>query len=294
MQILLTGGTGFIGSELCKKLIASKHKLTILTRKSLQNNDKIIYINDLDQKEFLYDVVINIAGEPISKYWTLQSKKKIYDSRINLTKKLVKKINESTNKPSLFISGSAIGYYGISSRLKFNEDSKTAYNVNLFSQKICQDWERQAELVNKKVRLVKIRTGIVLGKSGGALKKMITPFKLGLGGKIGSASQYMSWIDIKDAVEAIIFIINNEKICGAVNLTSPNCVTNSEFTTILAKILNRPCFFNMPEFVVKILFGQMGQELLLSGQRVYPQTLLESGFEFKYGKLEQSLSSILI
>ncbi len=294
MQILITGGTGFIGKKLCQKLVEDCYEITVLTRqKNLAPSKNIQYIHSLSQKDFNYDIIINLAGEPISQNWSTKNKKKIYESRIGLTRNLVDKINSAKKSPSLFISGSAIGYYGYDAGILYDENSKITLNHNIFSQSICHDWEIAAAIKSQETRLVKIRTGIVLGKNGGALKKMLIPFKLGLGGKIGSGEQFMSWIDIDDAINAINFIIKNNKISGAVNLTSPNPVSNANFSKTLASIVKRPCIFDMPKFITEILFGQMGKELLLKGQKVYPQTLLQNGFEFKYSDLEKSLSKIL-
>ncbi len=290
MRFLITGGTGFIGKKLCHEL--KDHEIFILTRnKNLYQDKTLNYINNIDQRVFDYDIIINLAGEPISQYWFEGKKKEIYNSRILLTKEIANHIKLAKKKPSLFITGSAIGYYGIDN-VKCDENDEIVLNNDLFSQKICHDWESAVDEI-KKLRIVKIRTGIVLGREGGILKKMLPPFKLGLGGKIGRGEQYISWIDINDLIKAILYIIDNDTIFGAINLTSPNPVTNGEFSKELAKLLKRPCVFDMPKILVEILFGQMGKELLLGGKMVYPKKLLESGFKFDYDKLTNSLSRII-
>ncbi len=288
-KILITGGTGFIGSRLVKELLQDGHQINVLTRKKIKNKN-INYIQNLDG-DFEYDIVINLCGSPISKRWSQKTKNEIYHSRINITKKLVQLINQAKNPPKLFISASAIGYYGTSGDIIFDETSP-ATTQNLFSQKICFDWENIANLTTKKTRLAIIRTGVVIGKNGGIIKKMLMPFKFGLGGKIGLGNQYLSWISLKDAIGAINHIINND-LSGPFNLTSPNVTTNQSFSKTLAKMLHRPCFFDMPQFVAKILFGKMAEELLLNGQNVYPKKLLESGYKFQESSLESAILEAL-
>ncbi len=290
-NFLITGGTGFIGSKLTKELLNDDQNLTILTRnqkllKNKQSNLK--YVDNISNLEFDFDIIINLAGEPISNRWTQKNKEQIYHSRIEITKKLVEKIIQSKTPPKLFISGSAIGYYGTANDQVFDENSKVN-ETNLFSQKLCIDWENEAKKAQDKTRLVLIRTGVVIGKNKGILAKMTPPFKLGLGGKIGSGKQILSWIHIDDEISAINHIINNEEITGEINLPSASPVSNKEFSQILAKTLKRPCFFDMPEFMAKIAFGEMGQELILNGQAVIPQKLLETGYKFKFNTLEDAL-----
>lgn len=285
-KILITGGTGFIGSKLVEEILRDGHQITVLTRKKL-NNNKINFINNLTS-DFNYDIVINLCGETISQRWSNRKKKEIYNSRIDITKKIAEIIEKSNNPPSLVISGSAIGYYGTSNELVFDEDSKPT-TQNLFSQKICSDWENSAKKISDKTRLVLIRTGVVVGKNGGIIKKMLPPFKFCIGGKIGSGNQFLSWISLQDIIGAINQIINNQNLTGAVNLTAPCATTNLEFSRTLAKALNRPCFFNMPEFVANILFGQMAEELLLNGQNVYPKKLIASGYKFQTSTIKQAI-----
>ena len=289
-KFLVTGGTGFIGSNLIKEILKDGHQVTVLTRKKIKNKD-ITYIQNIDE-DFNYDIVINLCGETISQRWSKKARQKIYNSRINITNNLAKIISNCKNPPKLVISGSAIGYYGTSDYLTFNEDSQIT-SQKLFSQKLCLDWEMSAKPIADKTRLAIIRTGVVVGKNGGIIKKMLLPFKLGLGGKIGKGTQYLSWIALDDVIGALNHIINNEDLSGAINLTTPKVTTNEIFSKALAKILNRPCFFDMPEFIAKILFGKMSEELLLNGQNIYPKKLLESGYEFQITSLENSILKAL-
>lgn len=295
LKILVTGGTGFIGKELVANLLSQNYQVVVLTRSkrlaAKSTNDRLVFINNLKEAIFDYDIVINLAGEKIDQRWNVKSKKKIYNSRINLTANLVNLINNSKKKPQLFISGSAIGYYG-NNNDQFDEDSKVE-NLGIFSQKLCQDWESQLDVLDKNVRTVKIRIGIVLGKNGGALSKMLPAFRMGLGGKVGDGMQYMSWIHIDDLICAINYIIQNKKINDAVNLTAPKPVANYDFAITLAKILKRPCFFDMPDFIINLLFGEMGKELLCSGQKIMPKKLLNEGFTFKFPKIYEALKDIL-
>lgn len=296
MNILITGGTGFIGTALCAHLQTLKYNIVVQTRASSSLlNGNIKTINSLQQlsPEDTFDVVINLAGEPIAdKRWSKKQKQEILHSRIDKTEELIQFFKQANNKPEVFISGSAIGYYGISpSDDEINENDS---GDNSFSSQLCQQWElmaRQAEPLVMRTCL--LRTGIVLGKNGGALKKMLPPFKLGLGGKIGSGNQWMPWIHIDDMIGLIELCINNTNISGAINCTAPSPVINSTFTKTLASVINRPAVLPMPAFVVKLLMGQMGEELLLNGKKVVPEKALKLGYEFKFKQLEPALNSIM-
>jgi len=253
-KVLLTGGTGFIGKELTNELIKNNYQLTILTRSNLTNNDSITYIQNLDQVDFnQIDIVINLAGSPIAVNWNKKNCDEIYNSRISLTKNLVEKINQANNPPQLFISGSAIGIYGINQIFSCDEKTTVTIDEKLFSQKLCIDWEETAKQTQAKTRLVLLRTGIVLGKDGGVLKKMLLPFFLGIGGKIGDGYQYMSWIAMEDVIGIIMLAIINPDIKDQINLTSPKPVANHEFTKALAMAINRPAILSIPEFMVKLV-----------------------------------------
>ncbi len=291
-HFLVTGGTGFIGSKLVDKLLSLGNSVTVLTRQSnLKSLNNLHYISKL-KDNFNYDVVINLCGEPISCRWSESKKQKIAQSRIDVTKDLVAKILNSKTPPKLFISGSAIGYYGTSETKVFEENSQPT-NQEFFSQKLCFDWEFEAKKAINKTRLVLLRTGVVIGKNGGIIKKMLPPFKMFLGGKIASGRQTLSWIHIDDEIGAILHIINNADISGAVNLTSPNPASNLDFSQALAQQISRPCLFTIPAISMKIIYGEMAKELLLSGQKVYPKVLINSGYVFKFTELKLALADAL-
>ena len=293
MNYLITGGTGFIGAKLVEEILSNGHKVMVLSRNKNKPNSKtraICSLLEIDKNEKI-DCIINLAGEGIAdKRWTQKQKTILLESRVKTTKEIIELISKLKTKPSCFISASAIGFYGASNEKELDENSPCH---DEFTHQLCTAWEAQAFKACKfGVRTCITRFGIVLEKNGGALKKMLPAFKLGLGGKIGDGKQFMSWIHRKDAISAINFLINNKDLSGSFNLTAPNAVTNSEFSKTLAKILNRPAFFNMPEAVVKILFGEMGEALLVRGQNVVPKNLLAAGFEFKFKNLNAALEDI--
>ena len=311
-RYLITGGSGFIGTALIKQLLLENHDVTVLTRNEVktaqhfeqvinavredyQSKTKVKTISSLDTINFdqAYDVVINLAGQGIAdKRWNDEVKKQLIDSRVNTTQDLYDYLKDVHIKPDVFISGSALGYYGLrESDDEINENGETD---NSFSSELCQKWEAEAEkIAGLGIRTCYLRTGIVLGKNGGALAKMLPPFKMALGGPIGNGKQWMSWIHLDDIVGMIRFAIDNEAIQGPINGTAPQPVTNKVFSKTLGKVLKRPAIFPMPAFVVKLLFGQMGEELLLSGQRVVPVKLSNAGYEFNYPQLEEALRDIV-
>jgi uncharacterized protein len=293
MHYLITGGTGFIGKNLVNSLLQDGHQETILSRKKGKINQKSTIVQSLleislDEK---IDHIINLAGEPIAnKKWSQKQKEILINSRLEVTKKIIELISKLKHKPSTLISASAIGFYGSQQDEELDENSPSKIE---FTNQLCKIWEEKALEANKyNVRTCIARFGVVLGKKGGALAKMLPAFKFGLGGKIGNGNQFMSWVHLEDVVLAIKFLIDNPKVSGVFNLTSPNPVRNSEFTKILAKTLQRPAFFDMPNLVIKILFGEMGETLLASGQKVMPRNLLSAGFEFKFKNLEEALKNI--
>jgi uncharacterized protein (TIGR01777 family) len=295
MNILITGGTGFIGSTLCSHLLKDKHDIVILSRHPEAIKAPAKGISSLDQlkDDDVFDIVINLAGEPIAdKRWSDQQKKLIFSSRLDTTKKLIAYFKTSKHRPKLLISGSAIGYYGISEPNDIVDEE--ASGDDSFSSQLCQQWEAIAsQATTLGIRTCFLRTGIVLGKGGGALSKMLLPFKIGLGGKIGQGNQCMSWIHLDDLIGIILYCIDHEDLKGAINGTSPNPVTNQTFTKTLGSVLKRPAFFPMPAVVVKLLFGQMGDELLLKGKKVLPVKVLEAGYRFRYEKLDEALSNVV-
>lgn len=295
MNILITGGTGFIGSKLCAALLKNKYYIVVVTRHLNNVQDNIKSITSLDQlsDDISFDVVINLTGEAIAdKNWSDNQKKRILHSRLDATRGLIDYFKSTPNKPKLFISGSAIGYYGIEKSNRGLDES--AQGDNSFSSNLCKQWETIALEANALgIRTCLLRTGVVLGKGGGALSKMLPPFKFGLGGKIGSGTQWMSWIHIDDLIGIIFYCIDNDKISGAINGTAPEPETNASFSKSLGKVLNRPTILPMPAFIIKCLMGQMGEELLLAGKKILPTKISLSGYVFKFEQLDKALIDIL-
>lgn len=297
MNILITGGTGFIGSALVKSLVEQGHAVTVLSR----SPDKVTEIcgsgvNALRSLTHLkaedsYQVIINLAGAPIfDARWSEARKQLIRDSRIGLTEHLISSIARMTVKPELLISGSAIGYYGDQGDTVLTEQS-TPYED--FSNQLCAYWEataRQAEQFG--VRVCLIRTGLVIAKGGGFLQRMLPVFRLGLGGRLGNGRQWLSWIHRQDWINIAQTMIVDSTMNGAYNATAPNPVTNAEFTRILAQRLNRPALMTVPAWLLNALLGEMSQ-LLLGSQRVMPERLLAQGFEFQYDNLSAALNEAL-
>jgi hypothetical protein len=239
-----------------------------------------------------FDAVIHLAGESIASRWTESKKKAIRDSRVLGTRHLAEALARAASPPRVLISASAIGFYGDRDDEILREDSSSGGRG--FLPEVCREWEAAAgPAVQAGIRTAFLRTGIVLSADGGALKQMLPPFRMGLGGKIGSGRQWMSWIDLCDEIGAIRHILTNESLRGPVNSVSPHPVTNAEFTKTMASVLSRPAIFPMPAFAARLVFGQMGDELLLGSQRVEPAKLLASGYAFQKPDLRLALSEIL-
>jgi len=293
---LITGGSGFIGSHLIPKLLSENNTVTVLTRspaKTLAQFDHAIEaIDDLSTLDASrrFDVIINLAGQGIAdKRWSEKVKQQLFDSRLLITRALVDFMQGAEHKPELFISGSATGFYGLRGDEELTEGDS---GDSSFSSEICTDWEEEAKAAEALgIRCCYLRTGIVLG-DGGALSKMLPPFKFGLGGPMGDGKQWMSWIHMDDLIGIIRHIVKTPQISGPVNGTAPNPVTNKVFASTLGKALKRPAFLPLPSFVLKILMGEMGEELLLSGQRVVPEKIAVSGYSFIYEGLEPALVDV--
>ena len=281
MNIMISGSNGLIGKNLKNALTQQGHNIIGLSR----DFSKPIDFSDVD-------VVIHLAGENIAqKRWSEDQKNKIKNSRLIGTKQLSDQLAASEHKPSLFISSSATGYYGDRKDKDLDENSEPGIG---FLPEVCVEWENSTKSAeNAGIRTVHIRTGIVLSKEGGALKKMLPPFLFGAGGILGDGKQFMSWISIKDEINAILFIINNQTITGAVNLTAPNPVNNYEFTKILGKVIKRPTIAPLPGFIARIMFGEMADAILLTGNKVYPKKLIDAGFSFEHSTLDKALESVL-
>lgn len=295
MKILLSGASGLVGRACQKEFAKSAYDFTFLVRKPGQNGifwDPLGGFLDSDSLEG-FDVVLHLAGENIAaKLWSAKQKQIIKDSRIKSTELISRTLCKLKKPPKLFISASAIGFYGDRPLEILNESSYPVKND--FLSNTCQDWEQASKAVQEAgIRLVNARFGIVLSKEGGVLAKLLTPFQFALGACIGSGDQIMSWIDIEDAARAINHLIINPEIEGPVNITSPNPVSNREFTLTLAKIMKRPAFLSLPSFFIKLLFGEMADALLLASAKVKPDKLIDSGFQFIYPDLEKSLKNLL-
>ncbi|MCG2579515.1 MAG: TIGR01777 family oxidoreductase [Marinobacter sp.] len=294
-RILVTGGTGFIGQVLCPKLIAKGYTLTVLSRQSETDVraacGRVEAISSLDllKEHPGFDGIINLAGEGIAdKRWSQQRKQVLRDSRIGLTRQLVSVVKSWGTKPGVLVSGSAVGYYGNQDSAPVTEDTPPN---DEFTHRLCRDWEAEAvKLEAEGVRVCLSRTGVVAGPGGGFLQRMLLPFRLGLGGRLGSGDQYMPWVHRDDVVAALIFMLESENATGPYNVVSPNPVTNREFTRCLAAALKRPAIFPAPAPVLKLALGEMSR-LLLTGQKATPQRLLQQDFRFTYPDLAEALEN---
>ncbi len=297
MRILITGGRGFIGSALCAYFIKKGEQVSVLTRNMNASSNlpkEIKFMDTLDPECDAFDVIINLAGEPLAKKrWNLAVKEVIFDSRVKTTQNLVDYIRLAKHRPSVLLSGSAIGFYGSSETAVFKEDSEPADSG--FTHQLCAAWENAAlQAAALGVRVCTLRTGIVLEKHGGALKQMLPSFRCGLGAQLGYGKQWMSWIHLNDFVHAIDFLIQHVEISGPVNLTAPVPITHHGFVKHLAQALHRPCFIKLPSALVRLIFGQMADMLLLKGQRVIPQKLEDAGFIFKFRDLHKAFKAIFL
>ena len=297
-RILVSGMSGPIGGALLPTLKSKGARISRLVRKhgKYSSSDEQQVPWDPDQTispELVsgFDAVIHLAGESIVGRWTDAKKREIRGSRVNGTTHLAEALARSKHKPQVFVCSSAIGYYGDRDEEVLNEQSAPGTG---FLAEVCRDWEAAARpAAEAGIRTVSMRTGIVLTPKGGALGKMLPPFKMGMGGRIGDGRQWMSWIDVRDMVGAIHHLLKNDLLHGPVNMVAPKPVTNVEFTRTLASALSRPAVFPMPAFVVKAVFGEMGETALLGSQRVEPAQLLGSGYPFRFNELQASLTSLL-
>lgn len=297
MKILVSGSTGLVGSALVPFLTKDGHQVKRLVRSKTGPGASDIFWDpakntiDADSLEGL-DAVVHLAGESIAAgRWTAERKAKIRDSRVQGTRLLSESISRLKSPPRAFVCASAIGFYGDRGEEILRENSPWGAG---FLAQVCRDWEAaSAAAVQKGIRVVHLRLGVVLSPAGGALAKMLPPFKMGLGGVIGSGGQYMSWISLDDIVGVINHALTNTSIAGAVNTVSPNPVTNRDFTNTLGKVLSRPTVFPMPAFAARLAFGEMANELLLASARVEPARLVASGYAFRHPLLEGALRYLL-
>jgi hypothetical protein len=280
MRIAITGASGLVGRHASLMLRGEGHQIRAISTRSAINTE------DLEG----CGAVVHLAGEPVAQRWTAAAQQRIRSSRVDGTRQLVQALAALEARPAVLISASAIGYYGSRGDEALTESSPPATD---FLGEVAVEWEREAKAAEALgIRVAMLRFGVILGRDGGALKKMLPPFKLGIGGRIGNGRQWMSWIHIDDIVRLIAFAIANESVRGPMNAVAPNPVTNAQFTRVLARALHRPAIFPVPLFVLKILFGQMA-EILYASQRVIPEAAAREGFEFKFAELSAALRDLL-
>ncbi len=297
MKILISGASGLVGTHLIPTLLAKGHEIYKLVRKTPKSSDEIQWeaekgFSETEQAKLEnFDAVMHLAGDNVaSENWSDEKKRKIKDSRVVGTRVLVDALKRAQNPPKIFVSASATGFYGNRKDEILTEDSRQGAG---FLTDVCTAWEDEIEKAEEFARVVFLRIGVVLAKDGGALEKMLMPFKFGVGGTIGSGKQWMSWIALDDLIKLIHFALENETLRGAVNAVAPNPVTNEEFTKMLGKALHRPTVLPIPTFAIKLMFGEMGETLLLQGARVLPKRLLDAGFEFQFSNLEEAMEHVL-
>jgi uncharacterized protein (TIGR01777 family) len=291
MKIAIAGSSGLVGSALIPVLTADGAAVTRLVRGAPKSGEIEWHPNqDQVSSQLLdgFDVIINLAGENIAAgRWTDEQKRKIRDSRVSGTHLLSEAIAGMNVKPSAFICASATGIYGDRDDETLDEQSESGGG---FLAGVCREWEMACEpAIKAGVRVVNLRFGPILAREGGMMAKLLTPFKMGMGGKVGSGKQYISWVALEDAVNAIRLAVNDQSIRGPLNIVSPNPVTNEEFTRTLGHVLNRPTALAVPAFAARLAFGEMADEMLLSSQKVLPKKLTAAGFQFQYPELEAAL-----
>lgn len=297
MRILITGGTGLIGSHLVPRLLALGHAVTVVTRSPERARralgDGVTFCKGVDDRHDLNDIdaVINLAGEPIAdKRWSEAQKARLCNSRWEITQKLVDLIKASATPPSVLISGSATGYYGDLGEVVVTEEEPPH---NEFTHKLCARWEQIAcGALSDQTRVCLLRTGVVFAPKGGVLAKMLPVFRLGLGGPIGSGRQYLAWIHIDDMVNGILWLLDND-LRGPFNMVSPYPVHNERFAHALGNALHRPAFMRAPASAVRLLMGE-SSVLVLGGQRALPKRLEASGFGFRWYDLDEALADVLL
>ncbi|MBB3185444.1 hypothetical protein FHR95_003025 [Halomonas fontilapidosi] len=300
MRVLITGGSGFVGQRLCRRLKEAGHRPLVVSREPDQVRDRLpeecdIRRSVLDFVDTPPDAIVNLAGEPIAaRRWSDDQKERLIDSRVNITRDLVtlcEQLHSSQGRtPRVMVSASAMGYYGDQGDREVTEETPPH---DEFAHRLCKRWEEAALPARDfDVRVALLRIGLVLDLGGGSLEKMLPPFKLGLGGRFGDGKQFMPWIHREDLVRAILFLLERDDLEGPFNGSAPHPVTNAEFTRTLAKQLGRPAIFPVPAIVLETAFGEMSR-LLLTGADMRPARLLEAGFEFQFETLDAALADIL-
>jgi uncharacterized protein len=301
MKVIVTGSTGLVGSALVRSLLADGDGVTRLVRGGAQTfsapGTKAVRwepeSGEVDANELeAHDAAVHLAGESIADgRWTDEKKRRIVESRVKGTRLIAETLAGLNEKPKVLVSASAIGFYGNRGDEVLREESASGED---FLSEVCREWEKATLAASQAgIRVVHVRIGVVLSAKGGALAKMFTPFKLGMGGKVGDGRQYMSWITLDDTVAVIRRAITDESLRGPVNAVAPNPVTNEEFTKALGHVLGRPTFLSMPAFAARLAFGEMADALLLSSARVEPARLNEAGFKFSHPKIDEALRHVL-
>jgi len=298
MRIAITGATGMIGSKLTAFLSTQGHQITVITRRvsvhQLQTSvivwDPALNYIETGQLEG-FDVIIHLAGSNVGEYWSPEHKKNILESRVRSTRLLCESLLKVVSKPRLMICASAIGFYGNHPPQEvLDEESRPGEG---FLADVCRQWEEETNILSQAgIRIVRMRLGVVLSKTGGALAKMWLPFQMGIGGILGNGRQMMSWVALDEIPYVVDHLIKTDKMSGVVNVVSPQPVSNAQFTKILGQVMRRPTVLPVPAFVIRSLFGEMGQNLLLEGAHVIPRRLQESGYQFRFADLKEALCLI--
>jgi len=302
MKIFITGGSGLIGAALTDALLRRGDQPLVLSRDARRATERLgpdVLVVEGDPTEYgdwaarvdSCDAVVNLAGEPVfGKRWNERQKERLRASRVQATTNVVRAIGEAPQRPSVLVSASAVGYYGDVPEGELTEDARAGDD---FLARTCEEWENAArQVLHHGTRLSIIRIGVVLARDGGALKQMIVPFKLGLGGPVGRGRQWVSWIHLDDMVRLLVHAVETPGLNGALNAAAPNAVTNAEFTQVLGRTLRRPAIFPVPEFAVRTLFGEMAS-IVIGGQKVIPEATLKSGFRFEHEQLAAALAHLL-
>lgn len=294
MRIVMTGSTGLIGTALVERLVSQGYHIIRLVRKLVGADEgstaSVVWDQERELPEGVLegcDAVINLAGETIAQRWSKEAKEKILQSRVVGTRKLATAMAGMEKPPGVFLSASAVGFYNPNTDEVQREDAPAGEG---FVADVCKQWEAATlPAVERGIRTVWMRTGVVLSSKGGALQKQLLPFKLGVGGVVGSGKQFLPWIGLLDIVRAMEFLLTAEGVSGPVNLTAPRPVTNREFTKALGNVLKRPTIMPIPKWLVKLLFGGMGESLLLGSLNVVPGKLQQAEFKFEFPELEAAL-----
>jgi hypothetical protein len=296
MNILVSGASGLIGQALIPVLTAGGHRVICLVRFRPRGGEPLVYWDpaggDSDTPKLEgFDAVVHLAGEPITGRWNAATKRAIRDSRVRSTRLLCETLAQLSSRPRVLIAASASGYYGDRGAEVLREESGAGSS---FLSQVCQEWEAATgPAAARGIRVVNLRFGFVLSAAGGGLAKMLPAFKLGVGGKIGSGKQYLSWIAIDDLVQIILFATTAEALHGPANAVAPNPVTNLVFAKTLGRVLGRPTILALPAFLVRLAFGEMGKELLLASARIEPLRLMNTGYQFRFPQLEGALRHVL-